>query len=1079
MKYQCPNGGKGGGKGYGGKGYGGGQWNENASYPSSWGGKGNVSVASIGDEISFGDVQHQETTITVRCKANQKERLKEILMNAEKPVSIDVDKPNPSVDRQVGASPGTKATLSRLEIACQSILSTQDATKAGMSSLASTVSTLNTTALVMQQKLASFETDVKKKMKGKGVPLVEFEELCRDAAMKEKTKEIEESMKKRKASASAEVSDASEEEARETGLGDEFRSEDDELGDTKRTIENWIQYKWKADLKGLKEVAEELGFEWMNYRKKKDSIVRFVDLAYAEHWSIPEADRDSDEGDCDLIQYLEAISAHFSQELGMLYGLGKRKVGGVDGVVDGQHPMEVAERIEFLIDFMGLIRMMLVLFRPSNRQQSLLAKEMWEDLQWCAWRTCISPADSSYDSGYGDIYVITGELDAGEYLGSTWTFRLRRMQHWREGGRPKVSSQQSREGGNIKDDVLRRRQYQKAMRQRVYRMMHARGRESVSMIAVKRVPIRLRDTKGWDKSAIRVEKERCKKVIEKVEHNLARRIASKLNERGMKRGAIKNANAMRPGLKVRTKTKVRDVVEMDRKAVEKSVENRVRTRSKLLSKFRLLGEERFTVDMTQVLDVIRRGDSVEAVIGTEGATDWQLVRKVYGNTRVKCNGEESMTVNEWTKLWERGRFEGKQVSLRVEVLVRKPKDGNSMKSQIANMKDAVRWSRGKGIKNGVPVLQKLEEWEKVLHLVPGFIRGLVRSKVRWAIKKQGGEVVPTRVVLRIPAGVTVRRTDIRLWWYKMIETEKSECSRSVVQRWKEALEITMGSAKTIESRLVNASRKCAEVEFNQGGVESKCVCGDQAELVAIMKEKHGAVWERHGHIHMAADDVPWKVRGVGGVNVKSEMKGGERNLKMEFWESMREVVRKAKVSGSSTVWLQSAEQYLEVRENVKIIDDRFSVGAVAEFKRLADRGVGLVRTVLDRDAGRLWLTCPELHAEFGREHFKYAEDKDDWEEWVSDCGDRPQYWKVPETEEVILKEWKKVYQRVNKEKCAGRWREWDPGGRMMQARWQYKKKDVSKIRAIFNGKNDPAVREMEVAAKCVGLIKKSVGALAV
>jgi hypothetical protein len=46
---------------------------------------------------------------------------------------------------------------------------------------------------------------------------------------------------------------------------------------------------------------------------------------------------------------------------------------------------------------------------------------------------------------------------------------------------------------------------------------------------------------------------------------------------------------------------------------------------------------------------------------------------------------------------------------------------------------------------------------------------------------------------------------------------------------------------------------------------------------------------------------------------------------------------------------------------------------------------------------------------------------------------------------------------------------------MMQARWQYKKKDPAKIRAIFNGKNDPAVKEMEVAAKCVGLIRRSVG----
>lgn len=40
---------------------------------------GAAQAAPAGDEIAFGDVTHQETTITVRCKANQKEKLKELI----------------------------------------------------------------------------------------------------------------------------------------------------------------------------------------------------------------------------------------------------------------------------------------------------------------------------------------------------------------------------------------------------------------------------------------------------------------------------------------------------------------------------------------------------------------------------------------------------------------------------------------------------------------------------------------------------------------------------------------------------------------------------------------------------------------------------------------------------------------------------------------------------------------------------------------------------------------------------------------------------------------------------------------
>ena len=73
MSYNCPNKG-GGGKGYGGGGKGYGK-----------GGYGGGHGGQVGAEVSFGDVSHEEITMTVRCRANEREMVKELLRKGERP----------------------------------------------------------------------------------------------------------------------------------------------------------------------------------------------------------------------------------------------------------------------------------------------------------------------------------------------------------------------------------------------------------------------------------------------------------------------------------------------------------------------------------------------------------------------------------------------------------------------------------------------------------------------------------------------------------------------------------------------------------------------------------------------------------------------------------------------------------------------------------------------------------------------------------------------------------------------------------------------------------------------------------
>jgi len=389
------------------------------------------------------------------------------------------------------------------------------------------------------------------------------------------------------------------------------------------------------------------------------------------------------------------------------------------------------------------------------------------------------------------------------------------------------------------------------------------------------------------------------------------------------------------------------------------------------------------------------------------------------------------------------------------------------------VKEVVKWSWKRGEWEWlVPSLEDAMKWEKVLSRVPAAIRVPVRKRLRNLIRKLGGEVVPDKITIRVPAGVTVKRSEIRAWWYRCVDETKSELSDEIKDRWKTALQITRGKGQKMEDLMVNATKACREVSMEEGS-NGRCVCHSKPELVQAMKELHPEEWRTHGHIHMSAAEVPWEVRAVGNVSMRSEMAGGDKFGKKEFWRSLEEATRRVAKS-ETTKWVEEARQSMDARSFDKATNDCFNVGSVMEFRRMCERKGALVRTVLDRNPGQLWLTCPALHAQMGRDHFKFAENKQKWDEWETE-EDRPNYWKVNETENELLKDWKAEYRKRSKTKCGNRWSPWDTKGKMMQARWQYKQKDKSKLRAIFNGTEDPAIKEMAVAAKCMSLIRKTVG----
>ena len=70
----------------------------------------------------------------------------------------------------------------------------------------------------------------------------------------------------------------------------------------------------------------------------------------------------------------------------------------------------------------------------------------------------------------------------------------------------------------------------------------------------------------------------------------------------------------------------------------------------------------------------------------------------------------------------------------------------------------------------------------------------------------------------------MKRTEIRKWWYSMIDCVKEGEDAGRRRRWKAALQITHGVGDKIEDVLVNATRKCDDANLSKQEVKTECVC---------------------------------------------------------------------------------------------------------------------------------------------------------------------------------------------------------------------------------------------------------------
>jgi hypothetical protein len=247
-------------------------------------------------------------------------------------------------------------------------------------------------------------------------------------------------------------------------------------------VEDWLKENWKSDLKAIKVIAAELGLESeFNARKRVYSMRIFCDAACDQDWEPPEAEQEDDEPG-DLISYVQGLEGRVSLCLDSWQKQLADRETKEGEKLQGKMLKQASRKVEVWTDVLGYCRMILLLFRPVNGQQTKLSELISGDVAWCVWRSFVGAKQSSWDLSCGDIYVITSQGAGGEYIGSTWTLQGRQKEHWREGSRKKISGRPA----NTAEAGIQQR-YRDAMKQRVYRMMSAQGLAKVSMFAVARV----------------------------------------------------------------------------------------------------------------------------------------------------------------------------------------------------------------------------------------------------------------------------------------------------------------------------------------------------------------------------------------------------------------------------------------------------------------------------------------------------------------------------------------------------------------------------------------------------------------
>jgi hypothetical protein len=225
------------------------------------------------DEIAFGEVSVTECVMSVRCKSDQRDRLRALLSQPQGTVAM----PSTVAVAAVGAvpvvpmvqqvanesmmSPGSKDTMKKIEESVGALVRGQTGAQKTLTTMSESVLRLNESTMSLKKRMDRLEAIEKK------------EENERKKAKKDK------------------------DEAEEIEDDDELDDGDvDGHGSLRIEIAHWIEWKWKADRDGLKEQASLLGISaQMNYKSKKKSCKLFIEAAHGQHWCIPEGEGPEEE----------------------------------------------------------------------------------------------------------------------------------------------------------------------------------------------------------------------------------------------------------------------------------------------------------------------------------------------------------------------------------------------------------------------------------------------------------------------------------------------------------------------------------------------------------------------------------------------------------------------------------------------------------------------------------------------------------------------------------------------------------------------------------------------------------------
>jgi hypothetical protein len=291
MSYNCPANGKGkggkggggygsygrnqGGGGNGGGGYGGGGYGGGGYGGGDYG--GTAAASAVGEnEISFGEVSSREVLLTVRCKSNQKEHLKALLEQPSTPRRDTVVEKIAAVGNVSTMSPGSKATMDKMETGINTLVAGYTANQDSLKNLNNAVLKLGREGVSLNRRLERMEAERDDEKK-------EAKRARRDQDEQDKAAEKQHEQNKQY--------------ERDKDKGEERWDDDEEPeeheGNLRSEIAAWIGWKWKTDLSGLKEIVIELGLQGiMNYKSKKKSMRAFCESAYDMQFKIPEADCD-------------------------------------------------------------------------------------------------------------------------------------------------------------------------------------------------------------------------------------------------------------------------------------------------------------------------------------------------------------------------------------------------------------------------------------------------------------------------------------------------------------------------------------------------------------------------------------------------------------------------------------------------------------------------------------------------------------------------------------------------------------------------------------------------------------------